>query len=167
MIAAPCNGILDFVIVLKSTGNSIGKLGIWCRDPSNPEVGFMLARAHWNKGYMAEAMTAWLEYLWSTNCEQLVKGEDRETHKSNGDPGAIDNLQGSERTNGVQKSGMESYEGRRVERVVADADPRNEACLGVLRRFGFKETGRAEKTFETHLGWCDSVYFELQRPRAK
>ncbi|KAL8783691.1 MAG: hypothetical protein Q9195_009316 [Heterodermia aff. obscurata] len=164
MIAAPCNGILDFVIVLKSTGTSIGKLGIWCRDPSNPEVGFMLARAHWSKGYMAEAMYGWLEYLWSMNCEQLVNGEYGEGHECNGDSVAIDNLEGAKQSNGVQKGGMETYRGRRIERVVADADPRNEACLGMLRKFGFKETGRAEKTFETHLGWCDSVYFELQRP---
>ena len=164
MIAGPCNGILDFVIVLRSTGNSIGKLGIWCKDPSNPEVGFMLARAHWNKGYMAEAMTVWLEYLWSVECEHLVKGEYGEAHKSNGDSGAFEHLECSKRSNGVQKGGMETYGGGRIERVVADADPRNEACLGVLRKFGFKETGRAEKTFETHLGWCDSVYLELQRP---
>ena len=124
----------------------------------------MLARAHWNKGYMAETMAAWLEYLWSTSCEQLVKGECREAHESNGDLGADDNLEDSRRSNGSQKGGMETYRDRRIERVVADADPRNEACLGVLRKFGFQETGRAEKTFETHLGWCDSVYLELQRP---
>ena len=125
----------------------------------------MLARAHWYKGYMAEAMTVWLEYLWSTNCEQLVNGKYAEAHECNGDSGALDNPQASQGSSGVQNGGMETYRGRRIERVVADADPRNEACLGVLRKFGFKETGRAEKTFETHLGWCDSVYFELQRPR--
>ena len=165
MIAGPCNGVLDFIVVLKSTGTSIGKLGIWCKDPSNPEVGFMLARAHWNKGYMVEAMTAWLEYLWSTDCERLVEGEYGEACRSNGDSGAIDDLEGSKHSNGVRKGGMETYRGRRIERVVADVDPRNEACLGVLRKFGFEETGRAENTFETHLGWCDSVYFELQRPK--
>lgn len=167
MIAGPCNGILDFIIVLRSTGNSIGKLGIWCKDPSNPEVGFMLARASWNKGYMAEAMSAWLEYLWSTICEQLVKGEYGEAHRSNGDSGACGHWEGSKQSNGFQKGGMETYRDRRIERVVADADPRNEACLGVLGKFGFKETGRAEKTFETHLGWCDSVYLELQRPLSR
>lgn len=54
--------------------------------------------------------------------------------------------------------------GRGVERVVADVDPRNEGSIGILRRFGFLETGREERTFETHLGWCDSVYFELRSP---
>ena len=53
---------------------------------------------------------------------------------------------------------------RGVEGVVADVDPRNEGSIGILRRFGFVETGRAENTFETHLGWCDSVYLELKGP---
>lgn len=53
---------------------------------------------------------------------------------------------------------------RGVERVVADVDPRNAASVGVLRRFGFVETGRGVRTFETHLGWCDSVYLELKGP---
>lgn len=52
---------------------------------------------------------------------------------------------------------------RGVERVLADVDPRNVGSIGILRRFGFEEVGREEGTFETHLGWCDSVYFELRR----
>ena len=50
-----------------------------------------------------------------------------------------------------------------VERVIADVDPRNEGSIGILRKFGFEETGRGEGTYETHLGWCDSVYLELRR----
>ena len=53
---------------------------------------------------------------------------------------------------------------RGLDRVFADVDPRNEGSIGILRRFGFVETGREEGTFETHLGWCDSVYFELMSP---
>ena len=48
--------------------------------------------------------------------------------------------------------------------IVADVDPRNSVCLGLLRSFGFKETGYREKTWETHLGWCDSVDLKLKRP---
>ena len=51
-----------------------------------------------------------------------------------------------------------------VERIVADVDPRNEGSIRLLKGFGFVETGRAERTFETALGWCDSVYFALERP---
>ncbi|KAL8673691.1 MAG: hypothetical protein Q9168_001906 [Polycauliona sp. 1 TL-2023] len=49
--------------------------------------------------------------------------------------------------------------------IVADVDPRNSACLGLLKNFGFKETGYREKTWETHLGWCDSLDLKLERPR--
>ncbi|KAL9068287.1 MAG: hypothetical protein Q9161_006313 [Pseudevernia consocians] len=56
---------------------------------------------------------------------------------------------------------------RDVESVLADVDPRNEGSIGILKRFGFEETGREERTFETHLGWCDSVYFELMGPLMK
>lgn len=56
---------------------------------------------------------------------------------------------------------------RGLERVIADVDPRNGGSIGILRRFGFVETGREEGTFVTHLGWCDSVYFELRSPLAE
>ena len=49
--------------------------------------------------------------------------------------------------------------------VKADVDPRNESCLRALQRLGFVEVGRAEKTYETHIGWCDSVYLEARKQR--
>ena len=52
----------------------------------------------------------------------------------------------------------------RADAIIADVDPRNEACLKLLRRFGFHETGFAENTYETQLGWCDSTYLRLDRP---
>jgi RimJ/RimL family protein N-acetyltransferase len=48
--------------------------------------------------------------------------------------------------------------------LLADVDPRNVASLRVLDRLGFKETGRAERTFLLGDEWCDSVYLALQRP---
>lgn len=50
--------------------------------------------------------------------------------------------------------------------VTADTDPRNEATIGFLQRFGFEVTGREEKTFR--IGgeggeWVDSVYLGLRR----
>ena len=124
MIASPTNGTLDFCLVLtspRSPANDkvIGKAGIWNADTQ--EIGFMLNRSYWGKGYMNEALTMLLPHVW----EQ-----------------------------GVQK-------------VVADVDPRNQASLQSLERFGFVETGRAVKTFETHLGWCDSVYLTLEKPQSK
>ncbi len=48
--------------------------------------------------------------------------------------------------------------------LTADADPRNEASVGILKSLGFQETHRAEKTFCINGEWSDSVYFALQRP---
>ncbi len=48
--------------------------------------------------------------------------------------------------------------------LTADADPRNNASVGLLRSLGFQETHRAEKTFCINGEWSDSVYFALQRP---
>lgn len=121
MVGSPHNGVCDFVIISCDMeypahyGRAIGKIGCW----DGTEIGFLLNRAHWGKGYASEAVGAVLNHMWKTE--------------------------------GVMK-------------VTADVDPRNEACLRVLRKFLFKETGRAEKTFETELGWCDSVYLELKRP---
>jgi [ribosomal protein S5]-alanine N-acetyltransferase len=44
-----------------------------------------------------------------------------------------------------------------------DIDPRNHASVRLIKKLGFRETGRAERTFETHIGWCDSVYFAIDR----
>jgi [ribosomal protein S5]-alanine N-acetyltransferase len=44
-----------------------------------------------------------------------------------------------------------------------DIDPRNHASVRLIKKLGFRETGRAERTFETHIGWCDSIYFAIDR----
>ncbi|KAL8860793.1 MAG: hypothetical protein Q9178_002823 [Gyalolechia marmorata] len=49
--------------------------------------------------------------------------------------------------------------------IVADVDPRNIACIGLLKRFRFTETGYRKGTWETHLGWCDSLDLKLERPK--
>jgi ribosomal-protein-alanine N-acetyltransferase len=49
-------------------------------------------------------------------------------------------------------------------RLTADADPRNEASVGILKSLGFEETHSAERTFCINGEWSDSVYFALQRP---
>ena len=54
---------------------------------------------------------------------------------------------------------------RGVKSLLADVEPRNEDCMNLLNRFGFVETRRQKNTFKTDIGWCDSVYPELWRPR--
>ena len=48
--------------------------------------------------------------------------------------------------------------------LTADVDPRNIASLKVLDRLGFRQTGRAERTFLLGQEWCDSIYLALPRP---
>ncbi|MBX3503345.1 MAG: GNAT family N-acetyltransferase [Alphaproteobacteria bacterium] len=48
--------------------------------------------------------------------------------------------------------------------IRAEVDPRNEACLRLLTRLGFRETGRALRTWCIGGEWSDSVYLSLARP---
>ena len=52
---------------------------------------------------------------------------------------------------------------RALDRLAADVDPRNDACLRLLRSLGFRETGRAERTWRVGDEWCDSVYLAVER----
>lgn len=47
--------------------------------------------------------------------------------------------------------------------IRADVDPRNARSLRLLTRLGFRETGRAERTFCIGGEWSDSVYLTLTR----
>jgi RimJ/RimL family protein N-acetyltransferase len=51
----------------------------------------------------------------------------------------------------------------RTDFLTADVDPRNAASLALLARAGFRETGRAAKTWCVGDEWCDSVYMRLDR----
>lgn len=112
MIESPAETSADFIIELE--GETIGKAGFY----RFPEVGFILAREHWRKGYAHEALSAVLDHVFET---------------------------------------------RGVDAAVADVDPRNDASLGLLKKLGFVETGRAEKTWEIGGVWADSVYLRLER----
>jgi [ribosomal protein S5]-alanine N-acetyltransferase len=56
MITAPPETSDDFILELD--GQAIGKLGAW----RLPEIGFLLARRHWGKGYAAEALAAFIAH---------------------------------------------------------------------------------------------------------
>ena len=51
-------------IVEKASGKVIGTIGFMWIQPENRscEVGYSLSRAHWNRGYMTEALEALLEF---------------------------------------------------------------------------------------------------------
>jgi RimJ/RimL family protein N-acetyltransferase len=58
-----------------------------------------------------------------------------------------------------------AFRERGHEEIRAEADPRNERCLRLLTRLGFRETGRAERTYHIGGEWSDSVYLSLTKPR--
>ncbi|KAL8802066.1 MAG: hypothetical protein Q9223_007074 [Gallowayella weberi] len=122
MVDSKYNGLCDFAIEYappSATPKVIGKLGLF----DGHEIGFMLSRPYWGRGYMKEAMSQFLSDFWAR--EDMEKSDE----------------------------------------IVADADPRNSACIGLLKQFGFKETGYRTKTWETHLGWCDSLDLKMERPK--
>ena len=51
--------------------------------------------------------------------------------------------------------------------ITADVDPRNARSLELLKRLGFGETGRAERTYLIGEEWCDSIYLALPRPAGR
>jgi len=112
MIAAPAEISDDFIV--EKDGEAIGKLGAW----RLPEVGYLIGRPHWGRGYAAEAMAAFVAHAFA----------------------------------------------HRTDHLTADVDPRNTASLALLARAGFRETGRAERTWCVGGLWCDSVYLRLDRP---
>ena len=57
-----------------------------------------------------------------------------------------------------------AFRERGHEEIRAEADPRNERCLRLLTRLGFRETGRAERTYHIGGEWSDSVYLTLTKP---
>lgn len=52
----------------------------------------------------------------------------------------------------------------RIDHLTAEVDPRNFASLALLKRVGFMETARAERTWCVGGEWSDSVYLRLDRP---
>lgn len=58
-----------------------------------------------------------------------------------------------------------AFRDRGHEEIRAEADPRNERCIRLLTRLGFRETGRAERTWNIGGEWSDSVYLALKKPK--
>ena len=54
---------------------------------------------------------------------------------------------------------------RKLESISADVDPRNEASIGILKKFGFDEQKLEKATFEIDGVWVDSLYLRLMKER--
>lgn len=70
MITAPPETSDDFIITLD--GMAIGKLGAW----RMPEIGVMLSRRHWGRGYAAEALAAFVAHAFGGRTDHLIADVD-------------------------------------------------------------------------------------------
>ena len=50
----------------------------------------------------------------------------------------------------------------KLDRIVADVDPRNQASLKLLARLGFEEVGRRQRSWKVGEEYCDSVDLVLK-----
>lgn len=61
-----------FAITLKDTGEIVGSIDIVDYVKGCPEIGYCLSRKCWNKGYMTEAATAFIKYLFKEGFKKIV-----------------------------------------------------------------------------------------------
>lgn len=150
-------------------GKAIGKLGCYFSN----EIGFILNKNYWSQGYASEAFEAWMRlfktliqhtprHLLIPKSEVLFGTFDHDLEDG------MNQDNGSGGTNRIWKRSGSSERrsetrGLMVE-LNADADPRNEPSLRLLKRFGFREVGKGEGTYEVEDGWADSVYLQLDIP---
>ena len=59
------NNAIRFAIVEKASNQVIGSIDVVDFINDNPEVGYCLSRKHWNKGYMKEALSRFISYLFN------------------------------------------------------------------------------------------------------
>ena len=57
------------------------------------------------------------------------------------------------------------FDERHLEAITADIDPRNEASLGILKKFGFVVERFQKNTLQVGDEWVDSVYLRLTKER--
>ena len=57
------------------------------------------------------------------------------------------------------------FERKKFEWLVADVDPRNEASIGLLKKFGFEVDKLEERALEVDGEWVDSLYLKLTKER--
>ena len=69
MINSPREISDDFIVTVD--GEVIGKMGAW----RLPEFGFILRSEHWGRGYAAEALKAFLAYMFEIRCVEFLSAD--------------------------------------------------------------------------------------------
>lgn len=73
-----------FAITLKETNTLIGCIDVvdFSPDGSTAEIGYVLAHAYWNKGYMTEALEAMITYLFDCGFDTVAARHHIDNHAS-------------------------------------------------------------------------------------
>ena len=62
---------INFAIVLKEKNILIGSIDVVGYINNNPEIGYMLKKEYWNKGYMSEACLRVIKFLFSLGFKKI------------------------------------------------------------------------------------------------
>jgi len=63
---------IRYGICLKDTMELIGAIDVVDYVEGNPEIGYVLSKKYWNNGYMSEALSALVKYLFSIGSNEIV-----------------------------------------------------------------------------------------------
>lgn len=75
---------IRYAITLKDTGEVIGGIDVpRFNNDDVPEVGYCLSRKYWNKGYMTEACTALVKYIFDLGYKEITIAADERNIGSN------------------------------------------------------------------------------------
>ncbi len=71
-----------FGIERKEDGELLGSIDVAKFEGSVPEIGYVLSRSAWGKGYMTEACLAFRDYLVSVGYPEIILTAFKENHRS-------------------------------------------------------------------------------------
>lgn len=133
-----------YAITLRETGEFLGSVGIRYLDGALgwPELGYMILKEHWGKGYATEFLRAYLEHWWALPREETETELKVDTRTISGEaPGSLVN-----------------------ERLTAITGGENEGSKNVLVKLGFTLVAAyREEEEEAHLGQVGTG-FVLAKP---
>ena len=69
--------IIRFIITEKGSDAPIGSIDTFEFVNGVPEIGYCLSRKHWNKGYMTEACSAFVNYLFELGYDKVLVRADK------------------------------------------------------------------------------------------
>ena len=63
---------IRFMITLKSSDEPVGSIDVVKYIDNNPEIGYCLSKAYWNKGIMTESCKAFTKYLFDIGFKKIL-----------------------------------------------------------------------------------------------